>query len=280
MNPEQNPQNTKGVSEESEMDNTLSIDEFFKQLEAKEKDLHISDEMVIEVGESDVGEQDISDFLQMDLSAAPHKPEKAVTTFNDHPALDVKDNPTLLAEISNLQEQIARLEIERVEIREASRRRQSDFDNYKNRMERERGETFRNQMSNLATQMLPVVDNLNRALDSSEQIAEERSQNFRQFFEGIVLVSQQLNEILAEMGVQPIIAVGERFDPHYHEAVATETTDRCPAQTVTAELLRGYRIGDKVVRPSMVKVSVAAAAATGSSPSLVSLADMNSSENE
>ena len=276
MNPEQNPQNTKAVSEESEMDNTLSIDEFFKQLEAKEKDLHISDEMVIEVGESDVGEQDISDFLQMDLSAAPHKPEKAVTIFDNHPA-QIENNPTFQTEISNLQNQISRLETERAEFYEASRRRQTDFDNYKNRVERERSETFRNQMSNLATQMLPVIDNLNRALDSSGHIAEERNQDFRQFFEGIVLVSQQLNEILAEMGVQPIIAVGERFDPHYHEAVATETTDRCPPQTVTAELLRGYRIGDKVVRPSMVRVSVNTG---GSSPSLVSLADMNSSRTE
>jgi molecular chaperone GrpE len=276
MNPEQNPQNTKGVSEEAEMDNTLSIDEFFKQLEAKEKDLDISAEMVIEVGESDVGEQDISDFLQMDLSVAPNKPETAVTTFNDNPA-QTKDNPALQTEISNLQNQIARLETERVEIYEASRRRQTDFDNYKNRMERERGETFRNQMSNLATQMLPVVDNLNRALDSSGSIHEERSQDFRQFFEGIVLVSQQLNEILAEMGVQPIIAVGEPFDPHFHEAVATETTDRCLPQTVTAELLRGYRIGDKVVRPSMVKVSVSAAAGNLQS---VSLADNNSPEVE
>lgn len=276
MNFEHNPQNTKGVSEEPEMDNTLSIDEFFRQLEAKEKDLDISSELVIEVGESDVGEQDISDFLQMDLSVPPHKPEKAVTTFNDHPAL-TKDNPALQTEISNLQNQVARLETERVEIYEASRRRQTDFDNYKNRMERERGETFRNQMSNLATQMLPVVDNLNRALDSSERIAEERSQDFRQFFEGIVLVSQQLNEILAEMGVQPIQALGEPFDPHYHEAVATETTDRFPAQTVTAELLRGYRIGDKVVRPSMVKVSVSSAAGNFQS---VSLADNNSPEAE
>jgi molecular chaperone GrpE len=103
--------------------------------------------------------------------------------------------------------------------------------------------------------MLPVVDNLNRALDSSGHITEECSQDFKQFFDGIVLVSQQLNEILAEMGVEPIIAVGERFDPHFHEAVATEATDKIPPQTVTAELLRGYRIGDRVIRPSMVKIS-------------------------
>jgi molecular chaperone GrpE len=78
------------------------------------------------------------------------------------------------------------------------------------------------------------------------------------------------------MGVQPIIAVGERFDPHYHEAVATETTDEFPSQTVTAELLRGYRIGDKVIRPSMVKVSVPTA--TSSFSPVVSLPDTHTSE--
>jgi len=262
MNSKQNPQNTKEFSEETETDNTLSIDEFFKQLEAKEKDLDISAEMVIEIDEPDVGAQDISDFLKMDLSVAPNKPESALAAFDENP-LPVVGNLTPQTEILNLQNQIARLETERVELFETSRRRQNDFDNYKNRTERERGETFRNQLSNLATQMLPVVDNLNRALDSSGQITEECSLDFKQFFEGIVLVSQQLNEILAEMGVQPIIAVGEPFDPHFHEAVATETTDEFPSQTVTAELLRGYRIGDKVVRASMVKVSQQSKAESG-----------------
>ena len=106
--------------------------------------------------------------------------------------------------------------------------------------------------------MLPVVDNLNRAMDLTANNVEEKPQDFQQFFEGIVLVSQQLNEILAEMGVQPINALGESFDPHLHEAVATEASEEFPQNTVMAELLRGYRIGDKVIRPSMVKVSTSA----------------------
>jgi molecular chaperone GrpE len=103
--------------------------------------------------------------------------------------------------------------------------------------------------------MLPVLDNLNRALDSASNFSDEKLQDFQQFFEGIMLVGRQLNEVLEEMGVQPIAAVGESFDPHYHEAVATETTDEVPPYTITEELLRGYRIDDKVIRASMVKVS-------------------------
>ena len=277
MNSKPDSFNTKEISEEIEADNTLSIDEFFKTLEAKEKDLDISSDLVIEVDESDSGEQDISDFLQMDLSVAPNKPESAFSDSTDN-SIQPIDNPNLQSEISNLQDQIARLEAEHIKLFEIARRRQNDFESYKNRTERERSDTFRNQISNLATQMLPVVDNLNRALDSSGNITDESSQDIKQFFEGIVLVSQQLNEILAEMGVQPILAVGEPFDPHFHEAVALETTDDYPSQTVMAELLRGYRLGEKVIRPSMVKVSVSTT--TDSLPPLVSLADMNSSEAE
>lgn len=255
MDSNQNPKKILDFSKESETDNTLSIDEFFRQLEAKEKDLDISSDLVIEVNESDSLLRDISDYLQMDLSVAPNKSEPAIAVFEEtshRPA----DNFDFQAEKQSLENQIAQMKIERGELFELARRRQTDFEAYKNRTERERGETFRNQISNLATQMLPVVDNLNRALDSSGNITEECTQDFKQFFEGIVLVSQQLNEILAEMGVQPILAVGERFDPHLHEAVATEITDEFPSQTITAEFLRGYRIGEKTVRASMVKVSV------------------------
>jgi molecular chaperone GrpE len=149
------------------------------------------------------------------------------------------------------------MESERLDLFENARRRSTDFDNYKKRTERERSETFRNQLGNLAKQLLPVLDNMNRALDSANKLPNQKAKDFQQFFEGIVMVSQQLNEILAEMGVEPILSVGEVFDPHLHEAVATEQTDEYSPHTIIAELLRGYRIGDKVIRPSMVKVSSA-----------------------
>lgn len=253
MKPKIKPQNL----DEIEADNTLSIDEFFKQLEAKEKDLDISSEMVIEFEDSDSIEQKIPDFIQADLPPVEietFSPKAIVPTETVSSQADISN---LQAQISNLQNQLSQRETERLEMFENARRRQSDFENYKKRTERERSETFRNQLSTLATQMLPVVDNLNRALDLTSTIAGEKPQDFQQFFEGIVLVSQQLNEILAEMGVQPINAVGETFDPHLHEAVAAESDKEVPPNTVTMELLRGYRIGDKVIRPSMVKVSTA-----------------------
>ncbi len=106
--------------------------------------------------------------------------------------------------------------------------------------------------------MLPVLDNLNRALDANSGSGDiVETDDVTVFFEGIVLVNQQLNEVLAGMGVQPIPAVGQPFDPNIHEAVASEETDEHPPKTVMQELLRGYRVDDKVIRASMVKVSAA-----------------------
>jgi len=253
MKPKTKAQNFEAI----EAENTLSIDEFFKQLEAKEKDLDISSELIIEFEEADSEVQSIPDFVQADLPSVEIETFSQAAVISNGNISNQSDVLNLQTEISNLQSQLQKREAERIELFENVRRRQNDFENYKKRTERERGETFRNQLSTLATQMLPVVDNLNRAMDLTNTIAGEKPQDFQQFFEGIVLVSQQLNEILADMGVQPIIAVGETFDPHLHEAVAAETDDEFPPNTVTIELLRGYRIGDKVIRPSMVKVSTA-----------------------
>lgn len=247
MNPNQDSENMK----EFEFEDSLSIDDFIKQLEAKEKDLDISSELVIEIEESEFDDKNITEFLKPE-SPIENGQNPLLVSPNDE-FLD-KTEP-LKNKISNLQDQISKMETQRVELFEISRRRQTDFDNYKNRTERERSETFRKQLGNLAEKMLPVLDNLNRALDSAAHFSDENLQDFQHFFDGIVLVNQQLNEVLTGMGVQPIASVGEPFDPYFHEAVATEETADVPPHTITAELLRGYRIDDKVIRPSMVKVS-------------------------
>ncbi len=247
-----NSQPTKEVSEETEEKNTLSIDEFFKQLEAKEKDLDISSELVFEIDETDFDEDNIPAFLKAESVRGGKINE---IEFENNNATDKNTFSELEGKVSILQKQISKLETERIELVETSRRRQIDFEGYKKRTERERSETYLNQLSNLATQMLPVLDNFNRALESASTFTGETVTDSQHFFSGIVLVNQQLNEVLSDMGVTPIVSVGELFNPHFHEAVATEETNEIPPHTITAELLRGYRIGERVIRPSMVKVS-------------------------
>ncbi len=110
-------------------------------------------------------------------------------------------------------------------------------------------------MAEVAGKLLPVVDNLSRALDAERSVEAGESREFRHFLHGVELISRQLNEVLEAFGIQAIVAVGQRFDPHIHEAVVTEASDEYEPDTVISEMQRGYRIGDRLLRPSMVKVS-------------------------
>lgn len=253
MNPNNDIENMEDFINELDAKDAASVDDFIRQLEAKERDLHISSEMVIEIDEADFDDTNPSFSIPKVLSEIP-KPKHSAGLHTSNPP----DNSfnTIDGEKVRLREQISKLEADCAQLTEGLRRRQTDFDNFKSRVERERNETFINQVSNLATQMLPVLDNLNRALEFAKQHNEASSEDFHQFFQGIVLVNQQLNEVLAEMGVSPVASVGEIFDPHYHEAVATEETAEYPPNMITSEFLRGYRIGEKLIRAAMVKVAV------------------------
>jgi molecular chaperone GrpE len=160
-----------------------------------------------------------------------------------------------LAELVALRSELKRLQAELAESQDAVARRQADFENYRKRVERERTETYNRMLGELVQKLLPVVDNLGRALDAERSLEASESREFRHFLNGVELIAKQLNEVLESFGVAPIAAVGERFDPHIHEAVVTEPSDEHEPDTVVEELVRGYRIGDRLLRPAMVKVS-------------------------
>ncbi len=160
-----------------------------------------------------------------------------------------------VAELVATRAELKRLQAELSEAKEALVRRQADFDNYRKRIERERGETYNRIVAEVAGKLLPVVDNLSRALEAERSVEAGESKEFRHFLHGVELISKQLNDLLESFGIQPIVAVGHRFDPHIHEAVVTEASVEHEPDTVISEMQRGYRIGDRLLRPSMVKVS-------------------------
>ena len=249
--------NTPNEEQIEEID-VSSVDDFIKELEEKEKDLDISSDLVIEVGESEVEHENIHDSFVSNTSIE-------IPSFEDslmNVPVSSLDEPKSAAKAdSTSSDEVVKLKTERDELKDSLVRRQRDFDNYRNRTERERGDTFKNVVVNVGNQMLPVLDNLNRALDASASAEDSESEgDFQTFVHGIVLVNQQLNEVLASMGIKPIPAAGEPFDPLFHEAVATEETDEVPPKTVIEEILRGYQVDDSVIRPSMVKVSAAVSA--------------------
>jgi len=159
------------------------------------------------------------------------------------------------AELVAARSELKRIEAENAELKDLVARRQADFENYRKRVERERSETYNRVVADVAAKLLPVVDNLKRALDAEASVEAAESDEFRHFLSGVDLINKQLNGVLDALGVKPVAAVGEPFNPHIHEAVVTEPTDDYAPDTVMQELVTGYRLGDKLIRPALVKVA-------------------------
>jgi molecular chaperone GrpE len=159
------------------------------------------------------------------------------------------------AELIATRAELKRVQAENSELKDRIARRQADFENYRKRVERERTETYNRVVADVATKLLPVLDNLKRALEAEASVEAVESDEFRHFLSGVDLICKQLNGVFEALGVKPILAVGELFNPHIHEAVVTEATDEYEPDTVIQEIVAGYRLGDKLIRPALVKVA-------------------------
>jgi molecular chaperone GrpE len=153
--------------------------------------------------------------------------------------------------IAQLQTQIEALTAEKNALYEKLIWRQAEFENYRKRVERERGELYQHGRDDVLLQFLPVVDNFERALSSLET-SEGDAEALRH---GVELIHKQFKDALSKFGLEAVEAVGQTFDPHVHEAVTTEATDKHKENTVIQEFQRGYRIGDRLLRPAKVKVA-------------------------
>jgi molecular chaperone GrpE len=162
----------------------------------------------------------------------------------------------VFAELLATRAELKRVLAELDEARDRSARRQADFENFRKRVERERSETYNRAVADLVAKLLPVLDNLGRALDTEASVEATESDEFRHFLSGVDLIYKQLSGVLETLGVKRVPAVGEHFDPHVHEAVVTEETDEYEPDAVMQEIVRGYRLGDKLLRPALVKVAV------------------------
>ena len=161
----------------------------------------------------------------------------------------------LVAELVATRAELKRVEGEVADLKDRLARRQADFENYRKRVERERSETYERVVAEIAAKLLPVLDNLKRALDTEASLESGESDEFRHFLSGVDLIFKQLSGVIEALGVKPVSSVGERFDPHIHEAVVSEPTDEHEPDTVMEEIIRGYRLGDKLIRPALVKVA-------------------------
>ena len=148
----------------------------------------------------------------------------------------------------------AALRRERDEIYDRLLRTTAEFDNYRKRIERERRDWSEAAAADVMRDLLPVVDDFERAL-STPLDAGAGADAVGRYRDGVDLIRRQLVEVLRRSGVEPFDAIGRDFDPEWHEAVTTEPANGRRDGEVTAELRRGYRIGQRLLRPAMVKVA-------------------------
>jgi len=157
----------------------------------------------------------------------------------DEPLIDPVDAPPDTAELQR----------ERDEYYDRLLRKTAEFDNYRRRIERERRERTDQSIVDLLQELLLVVDDFDRALTVD---SDERDTAYRK---GVELIHGKLEDLLRKHGVRPIEALGADFDPNLHQAVIHETSPDHREGEVTGELRRGYMMGDRLLRPAMVKVA-------------------------
>ena len=143
------------------------------------------------------------------------------------------------------------LQRERDQFLDLLKRTQADFENYQKRNQREREQERRYWYGPLGLDLLPVLDNLERALAAAKQANETGP-----LVQGVNMVLAQFLDLLKRHGITPIDAQGQPFDPHQHQAVMQQPSEEVPPNTVTQVLERGFMLHDRVLRPAKVAVSV------------------------
>ena len=134
------------------------------------------------------------------------------------------------------------------ELTDLLQRKAAEFDNYRKRVRREREEITARATAALMEELLPVLDAFELALQADAGEGES-------FRKGVEMIANQLHELLARHGLEPIAALGRQFDPNFHEALAREERTDVPEGRVIDELQRGYLLGGRVLRPSRVRVA-------------------------
>ncbi len=195
--------------------------------------------------EDDPATDDVTEEAPVEAAAAEVAPD-ADRLEDEGPS---EDTAELELDAQDLSRQLTRLETENEEIRDLVRRKQAEFENYRKRVERERSDMSEHASAEVVRDVLPVLDNLERAIAASEVGSEG------QFREGVEIIYRQFRDILEKQGLRQLVALQQPFDPHVHEAVGRVETLEHPEGTVLEVLQPGYMFKDRLLRPAMVSVA-------------------------
>ncbi len=150
--------------------------------------------------------------------------------------------------VSQQESELERLKAENAGYLDRLARLQAEFDNFRKRSAREQQDFRDYALVDALKQVLPILDSLDRALKTENASTED-------FRAGVELIDRQFHDVLTRLGVEPIPAAGQPFDPNLHQAIQMVETDSVPDNHVVDELQRGYRIKDRLLRPAMVRVA-------------------------
>ena len=175
----------------------------------------------------------------------PLKPDQNPSNVSSEETAPALTPEGQLAAVTAERDQLA---TEKADLHDKLLRAHADFDNARRRFDRERSDYLQFAAMDLVKQILPVLDDFERALQ-----VETADQNYAK---GVGLIYQRLYETLKKMGVEPMETAGCKFDPNLHQAVERVPTDQADDQAILSEFQRGYRFKGKLLRPAMVKVAV------------------------
>ncbi len=182
--------------------------------------------------------------------------EKDIKNGNNKISKEKEDNKEMKnkeekeATVASLEKRLEETEKELAECKDKMLRLAAELENFKKRVEREKLEHMKFALEEFAKELLPFLDNLERAI----AVAKE-TKDMEKMIEGIELTLSGYFKTLERFGLKTFVAEGQRFDPNYHEALSVEESTDVEENTVLKELLRGYTLHDRVIRPALVVVS-------------------------
>lgn len=187
----------------------------------------------------DTVNEDTMEHAVPETGEQPEVQEEELQTSNE-----VKEEDGLQVELEKLKNEVS-------EQQQRALRAQADFDNFRRRTLKEKEELAKYASSKLITELLPVVDNFERALAATEETPE-----FESFSKGVSMIFRQLETVLGAEGLTAMNSVGQPFNPEFHQAIMQVESDEYEEGIVVEEVQKGFMLKDKVLRPAMVKVSM------------------------
>lgn len=177
--------------------------------------------------------------------------EQEVTAAEQEPVNEAAAAEAQAEEITDQeQNELSRLKAEAEETQQRFVRAQADFDNFRRRTQKEKEELAKYASMKLVTELVPVMDNFERAMATVPEGTETES-----FAKGFQMILRQLETVLTNEGLTPMETVGQPFNPEFHQAIMQVESDEHEEGIVVEEVQKGYMLKDKVLRPAMVKVS-------------------------